>query len=113
MYISDHLPIYIIKKKDRSPKQTETYHGRPYKSYNRALLTTNLREIDRGDFYRLECVNDKWDLVHNKILSEGDAQCPTKSFTRRILRPPYLTDSLLDQIKDRDYFYKKNKIIRL
>ena len=47
--------------------------------------------------------------MHNKILSELNAQCPVKTFKRRILRPPYLTDDLLEQIKDRDYFYKKAK----
>ena len=109
VFISDHLPIFIVKKKHKSPKQTESYIGRPYKSYNHELLTTNLKESDWGDFYRMENVNDKWALMHDKIRSELDAQCPLKQFRKRIVRPPYLTDSLLEQIKDRDYYYKKAK----
>ena len=83
--------------------------GRPYKSYDRSLLTANLRESDWREFYWAESVNDKWDIMHNRIFSELNTQCPLRKFRRRILRPPFITDGLLEQMKDRDYFYKKAK----
>ena len=80
MYISDHMPIYIVKKKYKSAKLTESYMGRPYKlkSYDRSLLTANLRESDWRKFYWAESVNDKWDIMHNRIFLELNTQCPNE-----------------------------------
>ena len=54
-------------------------------------------------------MNDKWAIMHNRILLELDAQCPLTNFRKRIVRLPYITDNLLEQMRDRDYFDRKAK----
>ena len=40
--ISDHLPIYVIKMKERSEKSFHTIRGRIYKQYNKCRLSDSL-----------------------------------------------------------------------
>ena len=47
--------------------------------------------------------------MHDKIVAEADKQCPIMESEFNDHKPPYLTNALLDQIRNRDYFYKKAK----
>ena len=49
-YISDQSPIYIIKKKHKIPKVTETFRGRQYGKYNPNQLKDRLLGSDWTDF---------------------------------------------------------------
>ena len=45
--ISDHKPIYIIKKKPRNSKATKEYWGRTYRNFHSEELAETLRNNDR------------------------------------------------------------------
>ena len=108
-FISDHQPVYIIKKKLRQGKQTQEFTGRSHTGYNRELLREHLQEANWQEMYQENDINKKWQLMYNKITDEANAQCPLKKFRHKIVKPPYITNDLLNQIKDRDYFYRKAK----
>ena len=45
----------------------------------------------------------------DRITEEVDKQCPMRSFHIQNYKPSWITDELIKQGKDRDYFYKKAK----
>ena len=55
-------------------------------------------------------------MVHNLLKAEGvkelylDEMCPVRVFRIKNYRPDWMTKELIEQIKDRDYFYRKAKL---
>ena len=49
--VSDHLPIYIIRKKIKVKPITLEFIGRTYKNYNREILGTRLNLVDWSDLF--------------------------------------------------------------
>ena len=45
----------------------------------------------------------------SKLTPTLDDMCPIRTFEIKNYRPSWITDELSEQIKDRDYFYKKSK----
>ena len=108
-YISDHQPIFVVKKKKRNPKLKVSFLGRQYKNYNPITFANNLKTQDWQNLYDQDSVNCQWSIMYDRIVAEADKQCPIKEFEFNYHKPPYLTNALLDQIRNRDYFYKKAK----
>ena len=51
--ISDHLPIFCVRKKERPVKDSAIFHGRSYRKYDREKLTQSLHNLDWAPYYRL------------------------------------------------------------
>ena len=47
--------------------------------------------------------------MHRIIVGEADKQCPIRTYKIRYTKPPCLTNEIIEQMKDRDYFYVKAK----
>ena len=41
------------------------------------------------------------------LIEEAEKMCPLKNFRIKNTRPQWLTNEIVEQMKDRDYFYKK------
>ena len=108
-YISDHQPIFVVKKKGRDTRPSVEFSGRSYRNYEQSKMKEELRRINWDDFFRLENPDIAWDYILNKFLPILDKMCPTRVFKVKNYRPEWITSELLEQIKDRDYFYKKAK----
>ena len=108
-FMSDHQPIYVIKKKAKSRKIKVEFVGRSYKNYNKEKMSENLLRADWESYYNLGTVDEKWGYISDKLLEETDKMCPLTKCSFRQTKPPYITDGLMNQMKDRDYFYKKAK----
>ena len=108
-FISDHQPIYIVHKKSRDKREKAYFEGRSYRNFDKDLFKAKLSEIDWTEFYELTDPTDAWVFLHAAILGILDQMCPIKSFRIKNYRPDWLTKELIEQIKDRDYFYRKAK----
>ena len=109
-YISDHQPIFAIRKKLRDKSTgSATFTGRSYRNYNKQEFIDNLNGVNWAPFYGMDNVDEAWDVLLAVILREADKKCPIKTFKIHNYRPPWMVDELLEQVKDRDYFYKKAK----
>ena len=108
-YISDHQPIYIVHKKGNDLRQSVKFEGRSYRNFSSDKFRVMLLESDWGGFYDLDDPDEAWDFVLKIITKALDALCPVRSFNIKSYRPDWMSKELIEQIKDRDYFYKKAK----
>ena len=107
--MSDHQSIYIVHKKGRDLRQSAKFEGRSYRSFNREDFRSALTDLDWSTFYGLTDPDQAWEFVLSNITLILDQMCPMRSFHVKNYRPEWITNELLEQIKDRDYFYNKAK----
>ena len=108
-HISDHQPIFVIHKKSRDKRPTVEFKGRSYRDFDKATFQAKLSGIDWLKFYEIKEVNKAWNFLLSQITEILDKMCPIRSFRIKNYRPDWMTDELIEQIKDRDYFYRKAK----
>ena len=108
-FISDHQPIYVIKKKKRDHRPSTQFEGRSYRNFDVGVLRERLLDHDWAYFYTLTDPNDAWKYILDQFTPVIDQMCPIRLFHIKNYRPDWVTHELLEQIKDRDYFYKKAK----
>ena len=111
-FISDHQPVFLIKKKGRANKDreiTQSFWGRSRTRYDPNTFKNTLRNVDWTTFYEEIDIDKKWEMLYKVIEEELDKQCPIKKFKFHSPKPPYFTNDIINQIRDRDYFYKKAK----
>ena len=77
-YMSDHQPIYVIKKKDRSKHDSVAFEGRSYKNLDLDKLLSGLCKSKWDDVYACLTPGEAWETLHAKITSELDKQCPVR-----------------------------------
>ena len=108
-FISDHQPIYILHKKGRDTRKSVGFRGRSYRNFDGEAFRIELLKRDWESYYDIESPDQAWDHIKTNILSVLDEMCPLRSYQIKNYRPDWMTKELIEQIKDRDYFYKKAK----
>ena len=109
-HISDHQPIYVVHKKGRDKRESVRFEGRSYRNYDRDIFKEMLREeVDWEKFLEIRNPENAWDYMLEQIIIILDKTCPIRTFHIKNYRPDWMTDELIEQIKDRDYFYCKAK----
>ena len=108
-HISDHQPIYVVHKKSRDRRPTAEFRGRSYRNFDKRAFQNELAEINWPKFYEIDEVNKAWEFLLTQITTILDKMCPIRTFRIKNYRPDWVTNELIEQIKDRDYFYKKAK----
>ena len=110
--ISDHQPIYLIRKKERNSASnggTTTFEGRTYRRYEKQAFMDGLVNRDWTPFYETASVDEAWNILNTVLTEEADILCPIRTYNIRVNRPPWMTHELIEMTLDRDYFYKKAK----
>ena len=108
-HISDHQPIYAVHKKERDKRDKVQFRGRSYRNFNSEVFREKLRNARWEEFYDLGDPEEAWNFMLGRITLILDEMCPIQTFQIRNYRPDWMTDELIEQIKDRDYFYRKAK----
>ena len=109
-YLSDHQPIYLVHKKGRDSRQSVRFEGRSYRHFDRESFKTALLEVDWTEVYSLSDPGESWNFILTNITQILDQVCPVRSFHVKNYRPEWVTNELMEQIQDRDYFYSKAKM---
>ena len=109
-YISDHQPIYLVHKKSRDTRETAKFSGRSYRNFDEKIFSNKLRELDWDKYSLIKDPEEAWDFILNYIIKVLDELCPLRTFHIKNYRPDWMTKDLIEQIKDRDYFYKEAKV---
>lgn len=105
--ISDHKPIYIIKKKIRNDTKTSIKWGRSYKNYSNEQLAETLKEnIVNKNINRLD-PNAYWNDLEDCINKAADKHCPIVKMKIRNTSAPFINKELRELQSDRDYFCEK------
>ena len=110
--VSDHLPIYFIRKKIKIKKENVSFKGRSYKNLNTDVLKGKLNEFD-WDEYSTQSIDVCWNVLIDRITNVIDELCPMKEFKFANTRPPWMIDDLIELMKNRDNSLKKYRISKL
>ena len=109
-FISDHQPIFVLKKKIKIQTEGTKFSGRAYKNISEENFVNNLRKENWDTFHRSVDVNNQWTLIKQAITKELDRQCPINNFSFNKAKPIYIHKDIMEQIKNRNYFYRKAKL---
>lgn len=109
LHISDHLPVFLIKKKVRNAIKYRESVCRSYKNFDEAKFIT---DIQRMDFFDVMITNDPdvcWVRLFKHITSVIDKHCPLVIHRIPIKKPEYITGEIVQLMHERDWAYKRAK----
>ena len=109
MMMSAHQPIFVIKKKSREKREEAHFVGRSYEDFDIHSFKEGLCALDLDDIFEIDDPEEIWGNILGHIKDDLDMHCPIREFNIRNYKPEWVTPALLEQIRDRDYFYKKAK----
>ena len=110
--ISDHLPVFLIKKKSKTPSRSVPTKARSYVNYNKTTFQENIKSHLKWEtFWQIEENNpeEMWNIIYEIIKENADNQCPFKNMNFREDTPEWITREILSEINLKDYLYKKAK----
>ena len=104
--ISDHLPIYLVRKKQRNKIVKINVQGRSYLQYNRAEFQRLLSESNWDTFDHVDEPNQLWCELENNIRTSLDRMCPVRNLTVPKHKPDWLTADIVQLMRKRDKVYQ-------
>ena len=107
--ISDHLPIYVIKKKSRPSKSFHVTEGRSYKNYNKEQFIELIMMDGRWENYWRpgNDPNTLWDIMLNIICTATDKLCPMVKLRVRNDTPGWYTKEIIEQVNLKKVFTRE------
>lgn len=103
--ISDHEPVIAVRKSVRQILPRVNFTCRSYHSYSSEAFQADLDDYYWSLFYNSSDVDGMWDEME-KVILDVAIHCPYRTFTERVALAPWLSQDLLEMIKDRDHLYK-------
>ena len=103
--ISDHLPVYIIRKKRRNIISKIEVEGRSYLRYDKAEFLRILAESYWTTFDESEDPNQLWGEMENNIRAALDRMCPVRKLIVPKYKPDWLTPDIIQLMRKRDKAY--------
>ena len=105
--ISDHLPIYLIKKKIRNKVSKIDVVGRSYLRYDKGVFDGTLKNQDWTLFETSIDPTELWNCFSKNVSEALDTLCPIKSLKVVDHKPEWLTNDLLIRMRERDKAFRK------
>ena len=107
--ISDHLPIFIYKKKDKIKQSFSTTKGRTYKNYVKEVFENLILNDNRWvDYWDPDLnVDEIWDIMFNIILDAANITCPMVSMKIANGNPAWFCNEVLEEIHLKDELYNQ------
>ena len=105
--LSDHLLVHCSLKKHTPPKTKCSFTGRSYRNYNMEAFQQGIREANWDDYNHSGVVTEKWDIFENIIRENIDRMCPLKIFKIKQEKEPWVTNELIELIKDKDLILRR------
>ena len=100
--ISDHSPVFMIKKRQTIKHERGYVIGRSYMNYDKIAFQNNLKNLDWSIIFLLDNPNDAWNMLYKAILLEADKMCPKRKIKISYNRPTWLTEELTEIGKERE-----------
>ena len=88
--ISDHSPVFMIKKRQKIKHERGYVIGRSYMNYDKIAFQNNLKNLDWSILFLLDNPNDAWNMLYKAILLEADKMCPKRKIKISYNRPTWL-----------------------
>ena len=110
--ISDHLPVFLIKKKQKI-KTTFTYtRGRTYVNYRKDDFQADIKNHPGWiDFWLLEenKPDEMWDMVLEIITETANSHCPFTNMKLREDTPEWINKDMISEINLKDSLQNRAK----
>ena len=107
------LPVFVIKKKQRTKLVKKKISGRSYKNYDSDVFLRLLGDQDWNNYFVINDPDRLWDIMIRNITHSLDSLCPIKLLTVVDTKPGWLSNALLLQMRNRDRAYKRARRTRL
>ena len=101
--------VYIVHKKLKRKIVSGEFKGRSYKNYVKEIFEFNLIHQDWQNFFELTEPNQLWTIFHKNILESLRIMCPLKTFKIRKFKEIWVSNEILELIKDKDAALRKAK----
>lgn len=100
--ISDHLPVFVVKKRLTKPVELEIIRKRTFKNYDQETFGDRLFELDWSILDLLHDVNLAWSMLYKGMLFEVNKLCPYKEFRIKKNRPIWYNSEICSLGRERD-----------
>ena len=110
--ISDHFPVFVIRKKDRERVSKVEKKVRVLKNYDDNNFRILFNEMNWDKFFNCGDVNALWDKIYDHIYSILAVMCPFKNILVRKDRVPWFTNEIFECIRKRRHYVKLYKANR-
>ena len=101
------MAVCTTRKKTVIRKEKISFKGRSYKNYNVIDFQQSMINHNWEEFFRGSDPNVLWQFIHEAIRAYIDPMCPMKEFKVLKAREPWITNEILEAIKDKDRLLNK------
>ena len=110
--ISDHLPIYIVRKKRRNIIEKEKVEFRQYKNYDITKLGNLIKNDTRWVKFWEEnvSVDALWEIMYNVFIEAIDRLCPMVEKMVQLNRPDWVTEQVTTAIREKNMLYNRAQL---
>lgn len=98
--ISDHLPVYLIKKKTRNAIKYKELRCRSYKNFDEVKFLADIQTIDFLDVMVSNDPEKCWGILYERIVSLVDKYCPMEIRRIPVRKPEYITDEIVQMMRE-------------
>ena len=107
--ISDHIGVFVTRKKLMVDSPKINFEGCSYRNYDKSEFQKLLIDENWVPFYNSDDPNECWKIMANAIVGNIDIFCPVKPFKVKAISDPWITNELLEEIRDKDHLLRKAK----
>ena len=100
--VSDHLPVFLLRKKVHIKTPKCEFIGRSYRNYNKESFYNRLNQHTWDEYYHKTNVNECWKIIIDRINEYLNDTCPLKAFSFSKEKQPWLNNELMVQLVNRD-----------
>lgn len=104
---SDHLPIYLVKKKINPEEEKTSFIGRSYVKLSGDEFKEEMDNFTSGLILSEQDPAAAWDIYYGLITSLLSKYCPERVITTKSIRTPYVTNEIIQLSKNRDKLFRK------
>ena len=110
--VSDHIPVYVVKKQQPQIHTMKTITGRSYKNYSTDGVQTYMRGLDWSTVTESMSPSVAYEELEGKIKEHLDNTCPIKTFRVPDVKYPIFNRAVLTMIKKRKRNLRKARRIQ-
>ena len=104
--ISDHFPVYAVRKKSREIVERVWKSVRIYKNYDVDHFKNLFDLIDWENFFNCSAPDVLWDILYERIQEILEVMCPYKKILVREEKTLWFTNEIYECIKKRANYVK-------
>ena len=107
--ISDHLPVYVVRKRIKKGLVAADFMGRSYRRYNKEDMLKHMKELNWDEFFTCIVPEKAWKFFYEHFTKYLDLKCPIKRNIFKKDKPEWLTPEVAQLMRDRDLALRRAK----